>query len=71
MVKHQIGYVSEFTQFMNEFVAEHPEIVADQYRGRSMYWDKHVDMAEQEEAAQDSVPVDSYYYFGNPGSPSH
>ena len=66
MIKHQTEYVSEFTQFMNEFLAQHPDVVADQYRGRAIYWDKQVDFAAQEEALRDSVPVDGYYYFGNP-----
>ncbi|MDD5248333.1 MAG: DUF3460 family protein [Rhodocyclaceae bacterium] len=66
MVKRQTEYVSEFTQFMNEFLAQHPDIVADQYRGRAIYWDKQVDLDAEAKAAQDSVPiVDGYYYFGN------
>ena len=41
--------------------------MADQYRGRAIWWDKPADFKQMEEAAKDSVPVvDGYYYFGNP-----
>lgn len=71
MAKHQTEYVSEFTRFMNEFLAQHPDIIADQYRGRAIYWDKgHVDIAEEEKAVRDSVAVDSYFYFGKPAPPA-
>lgn len=62
----EAGYVSELTRFMDQFLEEHPEITADQRRGFHIYWDRKVDFAEQEKAREDSVPVDSYYYFGNP-----
>lgn len=32
------AYVSEFTLFMEQFMHEHPEIVADQFQGWSIYW---------------------------------
>ena len=68
------GYVSEFTAFMNGYLKEHPEVVADQHHGWDIYWDKIVDFDEQKKAEETSVPVDSYYYFGNPwkhGSSAH
>lgn len=39
------AYVSEFTLLMDRFLAEHPEVLEDQHRGRLIYWDKKVDSA--------------------------
>lgn len=56
-------YVSEFTTFMNQYLAEHPEVVEDQKTGRSIYWDRKVDLRNQDEAAKDRVPDDSYGFY--------
>ncbi|HEX8963665.1 MAG TPA: DUF3460 family protein [Rhodocyclaceae bacterium] len=68
MAKYDPTYVSEFAKFMKEYLDNHPEVVADQYVGRGIWWDKPADFEMMEEAARDSVPVDGYYYFGNPGT---
>lgn len=54
------AYVSEYTDFINRFLAEHPEVVDDQWAGRALYWDRKVDLADQQKARQDSVPDDGY-----------
>ena len=60
-------YISEFTRFMDEFLKKHPHVVVDQHRGRAIYWDTPpVALDELKRVEEDSVPVDSYYYFGNP-----
>lgn len=33
-------YESELTKFMREFMAQHPEEVASQKKGRGIWWDK-------------------------------
>ncbi len=33
-------YVSEYTRFMREFLDARPEVVADQQKGRAIWWDK-------------------------------
>lgn len=66
MARQLTEYVSEFAMFMDAYLKEHPEVVADQHVGRAIYWDKHVDLAELERAEKDSVPVDGYYYFAKP-----
>lgn len=53
-------YVSEFTLFMNQYLAEHPQVVEDQERGWNIYWNRKVDQAALEKARQDSVPDDGY-----------
>lgn len=54
------AYVSEFENFMNRFLEEHPEVQDDQRWGRLIYWDHKVDLAAQEKAERDSVPEDGY-----------
>lgn len=66
MGKYDTTYVSEFTRFIDAYLADHPEVVADQHVGRALYWDKQVDLDELKKAEAGAVPVDSYYYFGNP-----
>ena len=39
-------YVSEFTLFINQFLAEHPEVVEDQKRGWNIYWNPKVNPEE-------------------------
>lgn len=56
-------YVSEFHVFMTRFLEEHPEIPADQARGRGMYWDKKLDLDALDKAAEDSVPPEPYSYY--------
>ena len=33
-------YESELTRFMREFLAQHPEELASQKKGRGIWWDK-------------------------------
>jgi hypothetical protein len=63
------GYVSEFTTFINRYLAEHPEVVNDQWQGREIYWDRHVDFAAQEKARKDHVPDDAYGFYGDGWQP--
>ncbi|HUW28431.1 MAG TPA: DUF3460 family protein [Sulfuriferula sp.] len=53
-------YISEFTLFMNHYLAIHPEVVEDQKRGWDMYWDRQVDLVALEKAKEDYVPDDGY-----------
>ncbi|MCX7962543.1 MAG: DUF3460 family protein [Burkholderiales bacterium] len=34
------GYESDLTRFMREFLAQHPEEIESQKRGRALWWDK-------------------------------
>lgn len=56
-------YVSEFTNFMNHYLAEHPEVVEDQKHGWKIYWDHSVDFAVLKEAEVDTVPDDTYGFY--------
>ncbi|MBI4985708.1 MAG: DUF3460 family protein [Rhodocyclales bacterium] len=66
MARQDTAYVSEFTRFMNAYLAAHPEIAVDQKRGRALYWDKQLDFDDLKKVEAASVPADSYYYFGKP-----
>lgn len=57
------GYVSEFTEFIDHYLADHPEVVADQHDGRLIYWDRRVDLKEQAKAEGDSVAADGYGFY--------
>jgi len=54
------AYVSEFTNFIDHFLEDHPEVVDDQWVGREIYWDKQVDFVDWKRADKDTVPEDGY-----------
>lgn len=56
------GYVSEFDQFLDTFLAQHPEIKEDRQRGWYIWWDHRVDLDELDKQRANSVPVKSYGY---------
>lgn len=57
------AYVSEFTNFIDHFLEDHPDVVQDQWVGREIFWDKQVDFADQKHATQDTVPEDGYGFY--------
>ena len=59
------GYVSEYTHFIDQFLVDHPEALVDQHDGRLLYWDKKVDLADQQKAEQDSVEADGYGFYSS------
>lgn len=63
------GYVSEFTAFMENFLAEHPEEIQEQRRGWAIFWNHKMDFDEMKKAAGDSVPTEGYYYGGSAKHP--
>ena len=56
------GYVSEFDQFLNAYLAGHPSVEPDQQKGWYLLWDHKVDLRELEKERQDTVPVIPYSY---------
>lgn len=56
------GYVSEYEQFLNVFIASHPEVRADQKRGWTIWWDHQVDPKELEPRHNDDAPAKPYKY---------
>jgi hypothetical protein len=61
-----MAYVSEYTQFMNEWMKKHPEELAAQKSGRDLWWDRgDQKLDEQTRLAAAKVPQKPYYYDAN------
>ncbi len=58
-------YESEHTKFMREWMAKHPEELAEQQAGRALWWDKPQVSEAARRAAEASVPTKPYYYDAN------
>lgn len=56
------GYVSEFDQFMGQYLAKRPQVVEDRQRGWYIYWDHRVDLDELEQQRENAVPDKPYHY---------
>lgn len=55
-------YESEHTKFMREWMKQHPEQVAEQKKGRALWWDKPQALDTLKRDEQSKVPVKPYYY---------
>ncbi|NLA51061.1 MAG: DUF3460 family protein [Alcaligenaceae bacterium] len=56
------GYVSEVTQFINQYKKEHPDTEKRQVEGRLLLWDKDIDLELQEQYKAARVPQKPYVY---------
>jgi hypothetical protein len=57
-------YVSEHTTFIRDVLAKKPALVADQAKGRAIFWDKAPrDLAARDEMDEGRVPQSPYVYF--------
>jgi hypothetical protein len=57
------AYVSEFMNFMNRYLKEHPEVVEEQRHGWEFFWNAKVDLTAPEITKEDRVPDDSYGFL--------
>ena len=56
-------YVSEITKFIAELKQKNPAIVADQAKGRAIWWDKEpMSLDEAERVAESRVRQTGYVY---------
>ncbi len=63
MFNKNIRYVSEFTQFMNAYLSDHPQVAQDQIEGRARLWDKApLDLDEHRRQAASRVVQKPYPY---------
>jgi len=62
-----MGYESEHTRFMRDFLAKNPQVVEQQKKNRATWWDKPQDLETTEERAKSRVPQPGYVYFPSPG----
>lgn len=59
-----IIYESEYTRFMREWMARHPEQHDEQKAGLALWWNKRPKMInELRQEAVAKVPVKSYHYY--------
>ena len=59
-------YESEYTQWMREWLAKHPEELQVQKTGRALWWDKPVQEQDAvRRLAATQVPQKPYYYDAN------
>ncbi|WP_255990538.1 DUF3460 family protein [Chitinolyticbacter albus] len=56
-------YVSEFTQFMQGYLNEHPDVARGQVEGRALLWDKApINLDERSRSTVSNVPHKPYPY---------
>ncbi|MBR4876305.1 MAG: DUF3460 family protein [Rhodocyclaceae bacterium] len=57
-----VGYESEHTQFMREWMAAHPKEAEEQQKGRALWWDRPQSPELTKGFAEARVPTYKYYY---------
>jgi hypothetical protein len=62
LFRKDIKYVSDFTQFMNGYLQQHPDVAQGQVEGRALLWDKQVDRDFQRDAQASRVEQKPYVY---------
>jgi hypothetical protein len=59
-------YESEHTQFIRDWLKQHPEEIAEQKAGRALWWDKPPQTpAVRKDSLAATVPPKAYYYDVN------
>jgi len=56
------GYESDATRMIRALLAEQPQIADEQKRGRSLWWDRRLDLDQQRRAQESRVPQKGYVY---------
>lgn len=56
------GYLSDFEQFMNGYLAQHPEVEQDRREGWYIWWDHRLDLADLDGLHANELPVKPYPY---------
>lgn len=60
--KRKAGYESEVTQLVRNLVREKPQIVEEQKKGRSLWWDRKLDLDLLRRWRQSRVKQQGYVY---------
>jgi hypothetical protein len=55
-------YTSDVTSFIEAMKATRPTLEDEQRRGRSLLWDRHIDLGAEEEYDEARVPQQPYVY---------
>ena len=61
-----MGYESDITRFIRDFLARNPQVVEQQKKNRLTWWDKPQDLQTAAERAKSRVPQPGYAYFPSP-----
>ena len=56
------NYQSEATQFLNEFIAQHPEEAEQRLKNRQLLWDVELNAEEQQAFAESRIAKKPYTY---------
>jgi hypothetical protein len=56
------GYESEATRMIRELLTTDPEILQEQRKGRSLWWDRKLDPDALRRAEESRVPQKGYVY---------
>lgn len=59
------SYVSDYTTWMNEQMAQHPEWAAEQKSGRALWWDRKQEVDTTARNAESKVAQKPYPYDVN------
>ena len=61
-----MGYQSDITKFLQDFLQKNPQVVEQQKKNRATWWDKPQDLQTASEHAKSRVPQPGYVYFPSP-----
>ncbi|MES1982258.1 MAG: DUF3460 family protein [Pseudomonadota bacterium] len=53
-------YVSDFSTFISRYMADHPEVVQDQKKGRSIYWKPQFNLATMNDIKNHVITEDKH-----------
>jgi hypothetical protein len=57
------NYVSDHTRFIQELMKQKPHLADEQRKSRAIWWDREVDLEEQQRYREAKVPQSAYAYF--------
>lgn len=55
-------YTSDFTQFMNQYLEQNPQVDSERRELRLTWWDRQVDSDDQRRWKESRVPQKPYVY---------
>jgi len=59
-------YESDVTKMVRDLLREKPQILEEQRKGRSLWWDKKLDLDALQRASEDTVKQQAYVYQTKP-----
>jgi Protein of unknown function (DUF3460) len=60
--KIKTGYESDATRLIRDLLREKPQLLDEQARGRSLWWDRKLDLDQQQRVQASRVPQKGYVY---------